>query len=53
MDAAVLLNSDGFYEDAVSGVYCAMFYAARALLVSEGIVVKTHRGTITKIGELC
>lgn len=44
------LFEDGFYSDAVSRAYYAMFYAARALLAEKGVYPKTHRGAIAQFG---
>jgi uncharacterized protein (UPF0332 family) len=45
------LHDDGYYEDAVSRAYYAMFFAARALLLTRGITPKTHRGVIAALSE--
>lgn len=44
------LFEDGFYADAVSRAYYAMFYAARALLSEKSVYPKTHRGVISQFG---
>ncbi len=49
--SAELLLDDGDAESCVSRAYYAMFYAAEALLFSEGITVSTHRGVIGSFGE--
>jgi uncharacterized protein (UPF0332 family) len=41
----------GELEDAASRAYYAMFYAARAVLLTKGIKAKTHTGTISMFGE--
>lgn len=46
------LHQNAHYEDAVSRSYYAMYYAAKALLSSKGIVTKTHRGLIALIRDI-
>ena len=48
--AATELLQLGLYNDAVSRAYYAAYHWARALLFSEGIESKTHRGMIQLIG---
>jgi uncharacterized protein (UPF0332 family) len=43
LEADSLINS-GFYNAAVNRLYYACFYAVVALLVSNGIVAKSHNG---------
>ena len=50
LGAAELLLEGGFYRDAMSRAYYAMFYTASALLRAKGIVTKSHRGVIAKFG---
>jgi len=50
LKAAEILLGNGFYEDAISRAYYAMFYAARALLSTKNIYPKIHRGTVQKFG---
>ena len=38
------------FEDAVSRAYYAAFYAAQALLISEGLESHSHRGLVALIG---
>ena len=45
------LFATGFYSDAVSRAYYAMFYAARALLSEKNIYPKAHRGVISQNKE--
>jgi len=45
------LYDDTYYEDAVSRAYYAMFFAARALLLTQDISPKTHRGVIAAVSE--
>jgi uncharacterized protein (UPF0332 family) len=42
LEVAEALISDGYPSDAASKIYYAMFYAAQALLKSEGINVVKH-----------
>ena len=44
----LLAQSD--FEDAISRAYYAAFYAAQALLLSEGLTSKSHGGLITLFG---
>jgi uncharacterized protein (UPF0332 family) len=48
LEAAKTLLENGFYADAVSRAYYAMFFAARALLSERNIYPKTHRGLISQ-----
>jgi uncharacterized protein len=41
----------GFYEVAISRAYYAMFYAASALLASQGLTRSKHAGVIAGFGE--
>ncbi|ASJ08975.1 HEPN domain-containing protein [Thermococcus siculi] len=50
LNAAEVLLESGFYRDAMSRAYYAMFYAASALLRAKGIITKSHRGVIAKFG---
>ncbi|WP_240922723.1 HEPN domain-containing protein [Thermococcus sp. Bubb.Bath] len=50
LNAAEILLEQGFYRDAMSRAYYAMFYAASALLRAKGIITKSHRGVIAKFG---
>lgn len=50
LKVATSLFVTGFYSDAVSRAYYAMFYAARALLSEKNIYPKTHRGVISQFG---
>lgn len=40
----------GFFDDAVSRFYYAVFHAAQAVLLTEGLQTDTHRGLITLFG---
>lgn len=48
--AAEYLLEGGYYSDAISRAYYAMYFAARALLALKKIYPKTHRGLIAKFG---
>lgn len=50
LEVAKNLWGNGFYGDAVSRAYYAMFFAARALLAKKNIYQKTHRGLISQFG---
>lgn len=41
----------GFYNTAVNRIYYACYYAASALLIANGIEVKSHDGVRQKIGQ--
>ncbi len=45
--SAEILRNEKEYRDAVSRAYYAFFDAASALLLTEGLVAKTHAGLIT------
>ncbi len=49
-DASKTLFENGFYGDAVSRAYYAMFFAAKALLSQRDIYPRTHRGLISQFG---
>ena len=50
LESAEYLFNGGFYEDAASRAYYAMYYGARALLALRDIYPKTHSGLISKFG---
>ncbi len=50
LNAAEYLLKGGYYNDAVSRAYYAMFYAARALLSSRDLHPKGHKGLILQFG---
>ena len=50
LQAAKKLLELGEYEDAASRAYYSIFHAAKAALMSEGVVSKTHEGTIREFG---
>jgi len=45
------LFREGYYEDAVSRAYYAMYHAARAALSTVGVFPKTHEGVVTEFGR--
>lgn len=49
--AAAVLAQEGFFPDAASKTYYAMFYAAQALLVSEGVEVSKHSAVESEFGR--
>jgi uncharacterized protein (UPF0332 family) len=49
--AADALLGPGFARAAVASAYYAAFHYARAVLLTEGLEPKTHRGVIAIIGE--
>lgn len=42
--AAQVLLKSGFHSDAISRAYYAVFHAGKALLLTEGLEVKSHEG---------
>ncbi len=51
LDSAALLREDGDLASCVSRAYYAMFFAAQAALLGEGVSVSTHRGVISEFGR--
>jgi len=51
VDAARKLVSDGYYDFAASRAYYAVFYAASALLLHEGLEFRKHSGVIAAIHQ--
>lgn len=51
LDAAQILLQNEKYEGVVNRAYYSIFHSAKALLSTEGISPKTHRGLIRKFGE--
>ena len=47
LEVATHNMADGFYGSAINRAYYAIFYAANALLRTEGIVRSKHSGVIT------
>jgi uncharacterized protein (UPF0332 family) len=52
LDNARRIFEIGLYDDAVSRAYYAMFYAAKAALLSEGVDLRRHSSAVTKFREL-
>jgi len=48
---AELLARDGLYDFAVSRAYYAMFYAAEAILLGEGLRLSSHAAVISAFGQ--
>jgi len=51
LEAAKVLLDRGDYDFAVSRAYYAMFYCAKAMLLSKGITTKKHSSTISLFCE--
>ena len=51
LELARKLTADGYYNDAVSKAYYAMFYASRALLLAVGQDPHKHTGVVSLFGE--
>lgn len=51
LDSADLLLDDGDPDSCVSRAYYAMFYAAEAALLAEGLTYNTHKGLIAAFGR--
>ncbi len=47
-EAANMLAENQYWNSAVNRLYYAVFYAVNALLVSQGIMIKSHAGLITQ-----
>jgi uncharacterized protein (UPF0332 family) len=52
LDHARQIFEIGLYDDAVSRAYYAMFYAARAALLTKGLDIRKHSSTAAKFSEL-
>ena len=52
LDHACQIFAIGLYDDAISRAYYAMFYAAKAALLSEGVDLRRHSSAVTKFREL-
>ncbi|MBI4548517.1 MAG: HEPN domain-containing protein [Ignavibacteriae bacterium] len=46
LESAELLSQKGYYNDAVSRLYYALFHRLKALLLSKGLEPKTHEGAL-------
>ncbi|KXA88781.1 hypothetical protein AKJ66_02745 [candidate division MSBL1 archaeon SCGC-AAA259E22] len=51
LDAARLLLENGKYEDSINRAYYSMYHSAMALLQTEGVSPKTHKGLIGEFGK--
>lgn len=51
VDAAKVLDQQGFHDFAASRAYYAMFYVAEALLLDLGIARSKHAGVIAAFGQ--
>lgn len=49
MDEAAKVTTLGLWNIAANRLYYALYYAASALLISDGLSSHTHRGLITQI----
>lgn len=52
LEAAEKLFDLGYYEDAISRIYYAVFHIVQALLLTEGEKAETHKGVVTLFGLL-
>jgi uncharacterized protein (UPF0332 family) len=51
LGAAQVLAEHGYWRDVLSKTYFAMFYAASALLCTDGISVSKHSAVVALVGE--
>ena len=51
LNTSRLLIKNEYFADAVSRAYYAMFYAATALLHSEGVTASKHSAVIAQVGK--
>ena len=51
LQSADLLLRDGDYESAVSRTYYAMFFAAQAVLLTQGLSFSSHKMVLSAFGE--
>ena len=51
LEAAESNLNSGFYHISVSRSYYAMFYAASALLIANGVKSRKHTGVMSEFGE--
>ncbi len=51
IDAAKMLQREGYISESVSRAYYAMFYAAKAMLAEDEILRNKHSGVIAAFGE--
>lgn len=52
LSATRTLLGNGFHREAMSRAYYAMFYAAKAAVVSEGIRASKHSAVVSSFGHL-
>lgn len=52
LDLAQIELESGYYWGVVGRSYYAAFYIVKALLLSYGEIVKTHKGTLSRFFEL-
>ncbi|KAF0107533.1 MAG: hypothetical protein FD146_1567 [Anaerolineaceae bacterium] len=52
LDHARQIFAIGLFDDAISRAYYAMFYAAKAALLSKGLDLRRHSASIAKFREL-
>jgi len=48
---AEVMQTNGFYQGAVSRAYYAGFYAVQAVLEKSNIMAKSHQGTLTMFSQ--
>jgi uncharacterized protein len=51
LSAARLLLDRGFFRESISRSYYAMFYAAKAAVISEGLEANKHSAVISALGQ--
>lgn len=51
-DIGEMLDTEVSVRALYSRLYYALFYAAKAALVSEGVTPKTHRGTASQLNQV-
>jgi len=51
LKVAERLFSEGYYEDAVSRAYYAMYHAAKAALATVNVFPKIHEGVVAEFGR--
>jgi uncharacterized protein (UPF0332 family) len=52
LEHARLIFRLGLYDDAISAAYYAMYYAAKAALLTEGLDLRKHSSAVLKLREL-
>jgi len=52
LDHARQIFDIGLFDDAISRAYYAMFYAAKAALLSKGLDLRKHSASIAKFREM-